>query len=124
MQFYDVARILTTHGLTGEVKVTQITDFPEKRFAPGSKLSLKDDLQTELTIKSSRPFKQFWLIQFEEINQIEQAELLKGKVLVVSETEQHELPQGYYYYRDILGCSVIDNQDGSDLGKITGIETP
>ena len=53
MQFYDVARILTTHGLTGEVKVTQITDFPEKRFAPGSKLSLKDDLQTELTIKSS-----------------------------------------------------------------------
>ncbi len=124
MQFYDVARILTTHGLNGEVKVTQITDFPEKRFAPGSKLSLKDDLQTELTIKSSRPFKQFWLIQFEEINQIEQAELLKGKVLVVSETEQHELPQGYYYYRDILGCSVIDNQDDSDLGKITGIETP
>ena len=33
MEYYDVARILTTHGLNGEVKVSVITDFPEDRFA-------------------------------------------------------------------------------------------
>ena len=29
MQYFDVAKILTTHGLNGEVKVNVITDFPE-----------------------------------------------------------------------------------------------
>lgn len=43
MQFYDVAKVLTTHGLNGEVKVALITDFPEERFATGSKLALKND---------------------------------------------------------------------------------
>ena len=63
MQYFDVARILTTHGLHGEVKVNVITDFPEDRFAEGMQLELKDDIDRVLTIKKSRPFKQFWLLQ-------------------------------------------------------------
>ena len=92
MQFYDVAKILTTHGLQGEVKVALITDFPNNRFAAGSRLALKDDHNLVLTVKSGRPFKQFWLVTFEEIDDIEQAEKLKGKVLVVSQENQQELP--------------------------------
>lgn len=124
MQFYDVARILSTHGLKGEVKVALITDFPEERFALNQELALKDTPQKKLTVKSGRPFKQFWLVQFNEITDIDSAEKLLGKILVVSEQNQHDLPDGAYYYRDILGCTVIDNQSGNDLGKITGIETP
>lgn len=124
MQFYDVAHILTTHGLKGEVKVDVITDFPEQRFAKGQKLYLRDQLEQVLTITSGRPFKQFWLIQFAEITSLEAAEKLKGKTLVISEADQHELPQGVYYYRDIMGCQIVDNLTGSDLGIITGIESP
>lgn len=124
MQYYDVARILNTHGLNGEVKVIVITDFPEERFSPGSELSLKDNPNFVLTVKSSRPFKQFWLLQFEEISTIDDAEKLKGETIVISQENQHELPAGAYYYRDILGCQVLDNETNQDLGKITGIETP
>ena len=124
MQFYDVAKILTTHGLQGEVKVALITDFPNNRFAAGSKLALKDDHNLVLTVKSGRPFKQFWLVTFEEIDDIEQAEKLKGKVLVVSQENQQELPAGSYYYRDIIGCQVIDNGNKEVIGKITDIEAP
>lgn len=124
MQYYDVARILNTHGLNGEVKTAAITDFPQERFAPGCELALKDDEQFTLTVKSSRPFKQFWLLQFNEITSLEQAEKLKGKTIVVSEENQHELPAGSYYYHDILGCRVLDKQTKKDLGQITGIETP
>ncbi|MBC6350321.1 ribosome maturation factor RimM [Lactobacillus melliventris] len=124
MQFYDVARILSTHGLKGEVKVALITDFPEERFASNQELALKDNPQTKLTVKCGRPFKQFWLVQFNEITDIDSAEKLLGKTLVVSKQNQHDLPDGAYYYRDILGCAIIDNQSGNDLGKITGIETP
>lgn len=124
MQFYDVARILTTHGLNGEVKVALITDFPEKRFAPGNKLTLKDDKDSTLTVKSSRPFKQFWLVQFSEIDNVSEAEKLKNKTLVISEDDQHVLPEGFYYYRDIIGCTVLDNITGENLGNVTGIESP
>ena len=124
MQFYDVAKILTTHGLQGEVKVALITDFPNNRFAAGSRLALKDDHNLILTVKSGRPFKQFWLVTFEEIDDIEQAEKLKGKVLVVSQENQQELPAGSYYYRDIIGCQVIDNGNKEVIGKITDIEAP
>ena len=124
MQFYDVARILSTHGLKGEVKVALITDFPEERFAAKQELALKANQQKKLTVKSSRPFKQFWLVQFNEITDINSAKKLIGETLVVSEQNQHELSDGAYYYRDILGCKVIDNHSGTELGKITGIETP
>ena len=124
MQFYDVAKILTTHGLQGEVKVALITDFPNNRFSAGSRLALKDDHNLVLTVKSGRPFKQFWLVTFEEIDDIEQAEKLKGKVLVVSQENQQELPAGSYYYRDIIGCQVIDNGNKEVIGKITDIEAP
>ncbi|RMC41630.1 ribosome maturation factor RimM [Lactobacillus sp. ESL0233] len=124
MQFYDVAKILTTHGLAGELKIALITDFPQERFVAGNKLSLKNDTDRTLTVKTARPFKQFWLVQFTEINTIEVAKQLMGKILVVSELNQHQLPTGTYYYRDILGCRVLDNLTGNDLGQITGIEAP
>lgn len=124
MRFYDVAKILTTHGLKGEVKVAVITDFPEERFEPGVKLSIKGDEERVLTVASGRPFKQFWLVQFEEVTDIEQAEKLKGKTLVISEESQQELPEDAFYYRDILGCDVIDNQTGEKIGEITDIQSP
>ena len=48
MEYYDVARILTTHGLNGEVKVSVITDFPEDRFAIGMHLANKDECSFDL----------------------------------------------------------------------------
>lgn len=122
MRYYDVARVLNTHGLNGEVKVKVITDFPKERFASGSHLSFKDDPEQTLTVKSGRPFKQFWLVSFKDINDIDQAESLKNKTLVVSEANQQELPKGMYYYRDILNCDVIE--DNKTIGKITDIESP
>ena len=100
------------------------TDFPNNRFAAGSRLALKDDHNLVLTVKSGRPFKQFWLVTFEEIDDIEQAEKLKGKVLVVSQENQQELSAGSYYYHDIIGCQVIDNENKEVIGKITDIEAP
>lgn len=77
-----------------------------------------------MTVKSSRPFKQFWLVQFEEVTDIDQAEKLRGKTLVVSEENQQELPEGVYYYRDILNSDVIDETTGERIGKITDIQAP
>lgn len=123
MQYYDVAKILTTHGLKGEVKVALITDFPRERFKAGTKLALKDNPEIKLTVVSGRSFKQFWLVRFAEINDINQANELKGKTLVIKEADQQQLPEGSYYYRDILGCQVLDQKTERVFGKITDIQS-
>ena len=124
MEYFDVARILTTHGLNGEVKVNVITDFPEERFAEGMHLSLRSDTNRTLTVEKSRPFKQSWLIQFKEITDIDQAEKLRGQILVVSEEDRGKLPDGVYYYKDIFDCDVIDEETGKRIGKIVDIQSP
>lgn len=124
MQFYDVARILSTHGLNGEIKVALITDFPKERFAANAKLSLKDNEDKVLTVEKGRPFKQFWLVQFKEVTTVEEASELKDKILVVSQENQQKLPAGSYYYRDILNSTVIDAESGEKIGTITDIQSP
>ena len=57
MKFYNVGKIVNTHGIRGEVRVIPTTDFIDERFAKGAKLYL-DQQQgepLELTIESSRP---------------------------------------------------------------------
>lgn len=89
MNYYNVGKIIATHGLKGEVKVALTTDFPEDRFRAGSRLYLGDDSR-EVTVAAGRPFKQFWLVTFAEITDIDQAEKLKGTEILISEEDQGE----------------------------------
>ncbi|GHV97555.1 ribosome maturation factor RimM [Lactobacillus nasalidis] len=123
MNYYNVGKIVATHGLKGEVKVALTTDFPEDRFKEGSRLYLGRE-HREVTVASGRPFKQFWLVTFAEITDIDQAEKLKGTEITVSEEDQGELPDGVYYYRDLLGCRVVDDASGELIGELTDIEAP
>lgn len=122
MKYYDVATIIRTHGIKGELQVASLTDFPEDRFAEGSQLFISTatgDPQA-VEVESVRPHKQFLLVKlkgYDNINDVEQ--FVKGK-LQVSEDQQAALPTGQYYYRQIVGLDV-KTTDGEDLGKIKEI---
>ena len=47
-----------------------------------------------------------------------------SKELYVAETDQQELPEGSYYFKDILNCPVYDAETGEKLGVLENIETP
>ncbi|MDO4912340.1 MAG: ribosome maturation factor RimM [Lactobacillus sp.] len=123
MEFFDVCKVLTTHGLNGEVKVQIITDFPEDRFKVGQELQVKGTDQV-LTVAQSRPFKNFYLLQFEEVADIDQAEKLRGQILVVSSDQRAELPEGVFYFNQIIGLKVVDDDSGEEIGKVSNIEQP
>lgn len=124
-EYFEVGQILTTHGLKGEVKVNSITDFPEERFSEGSRLfvDLNGEMK-ELTVESARKQKQFYLIFFEEIVNIEEAEKICHHQLYVADTNRQDLPDGSYYYKDIIGCPIYDHETGEKLGILNSIETP
>lgn len=123
--YFEVGTILTTHGLKGEVKVSVITDFPEQRFTPGSRLYVDlDGKMKSLTVESTRMHKQFYLVYFEEIQNIDEAEKICHHKLYVADEDRDELPEGSYYFKDILGLPVFDEETGEKLGIVNDIETP
>ena len=77
-----------------------------------------------LTVESTRMHKQFYLVYFEEIQNIDEAEKICHHKLYVADEDRDELPEGSYYFIDILGLPVFDEETGEKLGIVNDIETP
>ncbi|MBB5172101.1 ribosome maturation factor RimM [Texcoconibacillus texcoconensis] len=118
----DVGKIVNTHGVRGEVRVIANTDFPEKRFAPGTQL-LTSDGKTELTVASHRRHKQFDLLTFEGYEDLDSVESLKNETLFVRKEELHDLDEGEFYYFEVIGSQVV-TVDGDVVGEVTSIMSP
>ena len=79
MKFYNVGKIVNTHGIRGEVRVIPTTDFVDERFAKDAKLYLANQQgePLELTIESSRPHKGSILVKFDGYDNINDVEKLR-----------------------------------------------
>ena len=120
-----VGKIVNTHSLKGEVKVISSTDFEEERFKKGSKLLITrgNQLIREVVVESYRNHKNFLLVKFEEIDSVEEAEKLKNLQIKIDSTEVGELEENEFYFHEIIGCQVFDEND-RNLGEIIDILTP
>lgn len=117
----NVGKIVNMHGVKGEVKILSASDFAEERFQPGKILLIPFKDQTvELEIKSYRVHKNFHMVSFEGINNINEVEQYKGlDVYQDVDTETLPLEENEYYYSDIIGCEVFN--EGISIGKVTEI---
>ncbi|VDG19781.1 ribosome maturation factor RimM [Lactiplantibacillus mudanjiangensis] len=128
MDYYRVGTLVNTHGIRGEVKVVVITDFPEKRFAKGQKVTLFKDVDAttggvSMTISKSREQKGLFFLTFKGFDNINDVEKYKGWTIKVAAETLHDLPEGEYYYHEIVGLKVVTT-DGETLGKIKEILSP
>ncbi|MCM3787595.1 ribosome maturation factor RimM [Domibacillus indicus] len=125
-KWFNVGKIVNTHGLRGEVRVMSQTDFPEKRFKKGSELAVfkKGDKEgIPVTVAAHRTHKNFDLLTFEGRPSIEDVEAFKGTILKVHETHLGELDEGEFYLHEIVGCQV-ETMSGDTVGKVTEVLTP
>ncbi len=124
MQFYNVGKIVNTHGIRGEVRVLPTTDFVDERFAPQQKLYLQGTgAPIELTIERSRQHKGFILVKFVGYDNINDVESFRNHELMVSAADQQPLEDGQYYYHQIIGLTV-KTVAGEELGKVKEILAP
>ena len=71
-EYFEVGKILSPHGLKGEVKVNATTDFPEERLAAESRLFIKNnDEYQAMVVEVARRHKQFYLVKFEKVDDID-----------------------------------------------------
>lgn len=112
----EIGKIVNTHALRGDVKIqywcddAEIFHELEYVYADGEKLE----------ITNSRLHKNFVILHFKGIDDINIAESYKNKVLTVERDMLGELPDGTYYICDLLGLEVKKN-DGTVLGTIEDI---
>lgn len=124
--YYQVGKIVNTHGIKGEVRVISSTDFKDERYQPGKTLYFfNNDQQRDgipLVVSHHRTHKQFDLLMFEGHTSINDVEKYKGGLLKVSEEDRVPLENNEYYFDDIIGCHV-QTESGDNVGVITSIIT-
>ncbi|MCM8507850.1 ribosome maturation factor RimM [Bacillus amyloliquefaciens] len=125
-RWFNVGKIVNTHGIKGEVRVISKTDFAEERYKPGNTLYLFAEGAAEpvkVTVSAHRLHKQFHLLQFKEMPSLNEVEHLRNMVIKVPEEDLGELEEDEFYFHEIIGCEVV-SEDGELIGTVKEILTP
>ncbi|WP_334136886.1 ribosome maturation factor RimM [Muricomes intestini] len=109
-QFLQVGIISSTHGIRGEVKVFPTTD-DAVRFKKLKKVILNAGKeQIPLEIENVKFFKQFVILKFKGIDNINDIEKYKGKSLFVDRENAVKLEKDEYYIADLIGMQVFTEE--------------
>lgn len=125
MEWFNVGRIVNTHGVRGELRILSTTDFEDDRFYVGNKLAAfgPDDKKPEwVTIKAVRRHKNFILLTLDGLENINLVEKFKGGLLKVTmdQLAEDELAENEYYHFEILDCEVF-SEEGELIGTVSDI---
>lgn len=116
-----VGRVARAHGLTGEVAVEVVTDFPG-RFVPGARLLLREGAALRPVVVSSvRWHGDRLLMRLEGIADRDGADRLRGAELLVDEAQLAPRPPGFVYHFEVEGCTAVA-RDGSPLGVVRALQ--
>jgi 16S rRNA processing protein RimM len=126
-----VGLIRKAQGIRGEVIVEPLTDKPDVVFASGSRVfagtadgdpAVARDVKgaeevPTLTISRSQPYKQGLIVQFEEIQDRDSAELWRGRYLLARFSELPPLEEDEVYLHDLIGMKA-ETATGEPIGTV------
>ena len=114
-QQFQVGVISSTHGVRGEVKVFPTTD-DVKRFKKLKHVLLDTGKeQLPLEVEQVKFFKQFAILKFKGIDNINDIEKYKGKSLLVDRKDAVKLKKDEYFIADMIGMHVFTEDGANDV---------
>ena len=116
----QVGVISSTHGVRGEVKVFPTTD-DVTRFRQLKKVYLDTGREMlPLEIQNVKFFKQFAILKFKGIDNINDIERYRGKSLYVTRENAVKLKKDEYFIADLIDMQV-ELEDGTAFGVLTDV---
>ena len=116
----QVGIITSTHGVRGEVKVYPTTDDP-RRFRRLKEVVLDTGKEKmNLEIEGVKFFKQFVILKFKGLENINDIEKYRQKSLYVTRKNAVRLQRDEYFIADLIGLKVQD-EDGKELGTVKDV---
>ncbi len=116
-EYLEGGKIVGTHGVRGEMRVECWCDSPD--FLAQFKTLYFDNGKKKIKVKS-RPHKNIVLMKMQDVDTIEQAEVLRGKVLYIRRKDI-KLNEGQYFVQDLIGLEVVDSNSSVVYGKISDV---
>ena len=116
MQQVSVGKIVKPQGLNGEVKILLSTD----NLAVFNNLKYLYVGVSKAKIESLRLNDQFAFVKFAGIDDVDKAEMLRGKFVSVDKND-FLLPEDQYLIEDILDSQIFDKQNNF-VGKLVDVE--
>ena len=111
--YLQVGIISSTHGIKGEVKVFHTTD-DINRFKNLKEVLLDTGKEKKtLKIEGVKFFKQFAILKFKGIDNINDILEYKGKGLFVTRQQAVKLKKDEYFIADLIGLQVVLEDDTS-----------
>ena len=124
MELLVVGRIVAAQGLSGELRVNPLSDFPERFTQPGPRWLRRaaagaDPEAQAVTLTHGRqlPGKSLFVIRLEGIHNRNAAEALVGQELLVPAADRPKLAPGEIHLLDLVGLEVRLG-DGSAIGTV------
>jgi 16S rRNA processing protein RimM len=111
--FLAVGKVRRPHGVAGDVLVEIYTDFPE-HLKPMAVVYAGEN-HLALTICRQRFHNNGLLLAFTGFTTPEQVSRFRNQILYIAAADASELPEGEYYFHELLGLTVTD-----DTGKLLG----
>lgn len=119
-EILQVGVVSSTHGVRGEVKVFPTTD-DVKRFKRLKEVILDTGKeQLTLEIEGVKFFKQFAILKFKGIDNINDVEKYKGKSLFVTRENAVKLRKDEYFIADLIGLKVFDEEE-KEIGELKDV---
>ena len=112
LQFVEGGEIVNVHGLKGEIKVLPWVDSPEDLVEFDRCRIARRDYEIEL----ARVQKTCALIKLVGIDTVEDAQLLRGKTMLVY---REDISDEVIFAAELIGMEVYSGQE--HLGKITDV---
>ena len=118
-QFLEIGKVVTTHGVEGELRVYPWCDNPSDMNKIKT-MYLDENGQKPLKALSVRTHKNIVIVKFENYDSIDKSRVLIEKTLFANRNDM-ALPKGRYFICDLIGARVLDETSGEEYGVITDV---
>ncbi len=119
-KYFEIGQIVNTFGVKGLLKVKPFTDEAE-RFEELKKVYIcKKEKLEEVEIEEVKYHKDMVLLKVKGIDDMNEAEKVKGLYLKIDRKNAKKLPENTYFIADLLGLDVYSDE-GEYLGKVDDI---
>lgn len=118
-----IGQITTTRGIKGEVKAFIYDGNPKQRLAAIKSLFLESPdnlIRIPVTLESYWLQKGTVIIKFAEFNSPDEVERYRRYYLSVPESECKRLAADEYFWHDLIGSRVLDQENGY-IGTVSDI---
>ncbi|WP_369602818.1 ribosome maturation factor RimM [Hahella sp. SMD15-11] len=113
-----VGRLGAAWGVKGWLKVHSFTDPAENIFEYPGWIGVRDGSEDQpLKVLDWHPQGKGWVVRLEGVGDRTAAERMTGLDIQVDASVLPELPEGEYYWFELIGLRVVD-LNGRDLGRV------